>query len=126
MGEAEQRRQVVGAEFVDEIDTRGHMPPASILQQGIRIDRTAAADHDPDPLGGRCGRRHGSIRRGLAAHARGDAAPPCRCGGSPPPGTSGSQPGQLRVCGHGFALRRAEPLCTDRTFAFAERADRLE
>ena len=22
------------------------------------------ADHDPDPLGGRCGRRHGSIRRG--------------------------------------------------------------
>ena len=33
---------------------------------------------------------------------------------------------QLRGCGHGFALRRAEPLCTDRTFAFAERADRLE
>lgn len=64
--------------------------------------------------------------RGLAAHARGDAAPPCRCGGTPPRIPIGSQPGQLRASGRGGALRCAEPLRTDRTFAFAERADRLE
>ena len=78
------------------------------------------------PLGGRCGRTHGGVRRGLAAHARGDAAPPCRCGGTPPRIPIGSQPGQLRASGRGGALRCAEPLRTDRTFAFAERADRLE
>ena len=43
------------------------MPPAGKFQQGIRIGRAPAADHDPDPLGGRCGRTHGGVRRGLAA-----------------------------------------------------------
>ena len=51
-GQPEQRRQVFGRKFVDEIHPRGHVALTGIAQQEVGIGRTAAAHHNSDA---RCG-----------------------------------------------------------------------